>query len=222
MSEIPAEHLSYQAIVAEYWLHLRGAGLMISPLDAEQIADWERRGLPVAVVCRGLKRGVEEWAEGRPPRASQPRSLRAVRFAVEGEWRAYRQGRVGSSPPPSGEPEAARARLEAGRAHLAEAARASAGARRQAYRAALEALPAAAPATVAEAEAALRAADDRLLAAWLDSLPRPERSALGPRMRLLAGDRPRRARPAAWRQTLRSHLFDAARRAGLICLRGSV
>jgi hypothetical protein len=219
MSQIPAEHLSYQAIVAEYWLHLRGAGLMISPLDAEQIADWERRGLPVAVVCRGLKRGVEEWAEGRPPGASQPRSLRAVRFAVEGEWRAYRQGRVGSSPPPSGEAEAARARLEAGRAHLAEAARASAG------RAARLRMRGGAPGRRPRPwprPSALRAADDRLLAAWLESLPRPERSALGPRVRLLAGDRPRRARPAAWRQTLRSHLFDAARRAGLICLRGSV
>ncbi|HYQ82039.1 MAG TPA: hypothetical protein VEP68_11075 [Anaeromyxobacteraceae bacterium] len=220
MSEIPAEHLSYQAVVAEYWLDLRGAGLMISPLDAEQIHDWERRGLPLAVVCRGLKRGVEEWAEGRPG-ASPPRSLRAVRFAVEGEWRAYRQGRVGSSPAPAGEPEAARARLDAARAHLAEAARASVGSLSQAYREALRALPEAAP-TVAGAEAALRAADDRLLVAWLRSLPRAERSALGPRVRLLAGDRPRRARPAAWRQTLRSHLFDAARRAGLSCLRGSV
>ncbi|HEU4385915.1 MAG TPA: hypothetical protein VFR85_20690 [Anaeromyxobacteraceae bacterium] len=220
MSHIPAEHLSYQAAVAEYWLHLRGAGLMISPLDAEQIHDWERRGLPLAVVCRGLKRGVEEWAVGRPG-ASPPRSLRAVRFAVEGEWRAYRQGRVGSSPAPQGEAEAARARLVAGHALLAEAARASSGTLRQAYRAALAGLPAEVPG-VAAAEAALRAADDRLLAAWLRSLPRPERSALGPRVRLLAGDRPRRARPAAWRQTLRSHLFDAARRAGLTCLRGSV
>lgn len=222
MSQIPAEHLSYQAIVAEYWLHLRGAGLMISPLDAEQIADWERRGLPVAVVCRGLGRGLEEWAQGHPPGAPPPRSLRAVRFAVEGEWRAYRHGRVGSSPPPSGEAEAARARLEAARAHLAEGARATAGARRAAYLAALAALPATPPASVAGAEAALRAADDRLLAAWLGSLSRAERSALGPRLRLLAGERPRRARPAAWRETLRSHLFEAARRAGLICLRGSV
>ena len=220
MSEIPAEHLSYQAVVAEYWLHLRGAGLMISPLDAEQIHDWERRGLPLAVVCRGLKRGVEEWAEGRPG-ASPPRSLRAVRFAVEGEWRAYRQGRVGSSPAPGGEAEAARARLEAARAHLAEAARTASGPLAEAYLAALRTLPESSP-TVAGAEAALRAADDRLLAAWLRSLPRPERSALGLRVRLLAGDRPRRARPAAWRETLRSHLFDAACRAGLTCLRGTV
>ena len=219
MSEIPAEHLSYQALVAEYWLHLRGAGLMISPLDGEQIADWERRGLPVAVVCRGLKRGLAEWAQGRLSGASPPRSLRAFRFAVEGEWRAYRQGRVGSAAPPSQEAQAARARLAAARAHLEEAA--GAGCWREAYRAALAGLPAAA-ATIAEVEAALRASDERLLRAFVASLPRPERAALGPRIRLLAGERPRRTRARAWRETLRSHLWDAARRAGPVGLRGSV
>ena len=34
------------------FLGLRGAGLMVSPLDQELVAEWERRGLPVAVVCR--------------------------------------------------------------------------------------------------------------------------------------------------------------------------
>lgn len=223
MSEIPAEQLSYQAAVAEYWLHLRGSGLVPSPLDLEQVFDWERRGLPLAVVCRGLRRGLEAWREGRPPQASHPRSLRALRFAVEEEWRAYKQGRVGSAPPPSSEAEAARKRVAAASARLEEALRASARAHRPAYRAALAALPGpTAVATLAEVEAGLRAADERLLRTWLASLPRPERAALGPRVRLLAGDRPRRTRLGAYRETLRSHLFDSARRAGVLCLRGSV
>lgn len=223
MSEIPAEQLSYQAAVAEYWLRLRGSGLLPSPLDVEQVADWERRGLPLAVVCRGLRRGVEAWRESRPAQASHPRSLRALRFAVEEEWRAYKQGRVGSAPPPSGEAEAARRRLQAARVRLEEALRASTGTRRRAYRSALAGLPGPTEvATLPQVEAGLRAADDRLLRAWLASLPRAERAALGPRVRLLAGDRPRRARPRAYRETLRSHLFDSARRAGVLCLRGSV
>ena len=56
MSEIPQSALSYQAIVGEVFLALRGSGLVLSPLDQEQVAAWERRGVPVAVVCRGLRR----------------------------------------------------------------------------------------------------------------------------------------------------------------------
>jgi hypothetical protein len=224
MSEIPQEALSYQAIVAEYFLALRGSGLLLSPLDAELAADWERRGLPLPVVCQGLRRGIEQWPGEHPAGAALPRSMRAFRFYVEEEWRAYRHGRVGSSPAPGGETEAARVRLAAARAHLAEARRASQGARQEGYRLALSALEerAGAAATLSEVESALAATDDLLLRAWLASLSRPERAALGPRCRLLAGARARRARLRAYRETLRSHLFDAARRAGVLCLRGSV
>ncbi|HEY6097845.1 MAG TPA: hypothetical protein VIW03_00350, partial [Anaeromyxobacter sp.] len=86
MSSLPASALSYHAVVSEYFLGLRGAGLMISPLDAELVAEWERRGVPVAVVCRGLRRGLERAAEERPPGAPPPRSIRALRLAVEDEW----------------------------------------------------------------------------------------------------------------------------------------
>jgi hypothetical protein len=223
VSDLPFDALDYPAVIAEYYLGLRGAGLLLSPLDQEVVEDWERRGLPVAVVCRGLRRGAERLAEDRPPRP--PRSLRALRFAVEDEWRAYRSGRVGEAPGPPGEAEAARARLERARALVADAGRAARGAHRDGYRAAWRALAAegAHPGSPLErAEAAIAAADARILAAWLRSLPRPERAALGARVRLLAGARARGATPVAHRATLRSHLLDLARLAGLTCLRGTV
>ena len=103
MSDLPSSSLDYGAVVAEYFLALRGAGLMLSPLDEEVVADWERRGLPVAVVCRGLRRGLELLAADGARRA--PRSVRALRFAVEEEWRAYQHGRVGDAPaPPASQP----------------------------------------------------------------------------------------------------------------------
>jgi hypothetical protein len=221
MSLIPAGSLSYPALVAEYFLQLRGTGLLLSPLDLELVAEWERRGLPSAVVCRGMRRGWDELAAVRAPGAAPPRSLRALRGFVEEEWRAYRHGRVGEAPPPGSEAEAAAARLAAARTRLEEGVAASRGPRAEAYRRAEAGLPRSAGA-LAEVEAALREADDVLLHAWLASLPSPERSALGPRCRLLAGPRARRARPAAYRETLRSHLFDAARRAGILCLHGTV
>lgn len=223
MSDLPPDALSYQAVVAEYFLGLRGAGLMISPLDQELVAEWERRGLPVAVVCRGLRAGLETMVEQRAPGATLPRSLRALRFAVEDEWRAYQGQRVGDAPPPPAEAAAAEARLEAARALLGEAGRAASGPRRQGYREAWRALSGEYRGTPLErVEAAIALADERILAAWLGALPRPERAALGPRLRLLAGPRRRGESPRAYREALRARLLEAARDAGLTCLRGSV
>jgi len=223
MSDLPPDALSYQVVVAEYFLGLRGAGLMISPLDQELVGEWERRGLPVAVICRGLRRGLEELVEQRAPGASLPRSIRALRFAVEDEWNAYQRQRVGDSPAPPTESGAAEARLEAARALLFEAGRAACGPCRDGYRDAWRALSADYPGTPLErVEAAVAKADARILAGWLGGLARPERAALGPRVRLLAGPRRRGERPRAYREALRVRLLDAAREAGLTCLRGSV
>ena len=224
MSDLPPDALSYQAVVAEYFLGLRGSGLMLSPLDQELVAEWERRGLPVEVVCRGLRAGLEELVEQRAPGATLPRSLRALRFAVEGEWKAYQRQRVGDSPAPPGEDAAAQARLEAARALLSEAGRAAQGRWRDGYREAWVALHEPQPhgTPLERVEAAIATADARILASWLGSLARPQRGALGPRLRLLCGPRRRGESPRAYREALRARLQDAAREAGLTCLRGSV
>lgn len=225
MSDLPSGALSYQAVAAEYFLGLRGAGLMISPLDQELVAEWERRGLPVAIVCLGLRRGLEAMADRNPPGAPLPRSIRALRFAVEDEWHAYRQSRVGDSPPPPAAEAAATARLQAARTLLQEAGRSAPEPHRDGYRAAWRALADASRGSgdpLARVEAAIAAADARILASWLRGLPSPERAGLGPRLRLLVGPRPRRVSPRAFRDALRAHLVDLARDAGLTCLRGSV
>jgi hypothetical protein len=222
MSDLPRDALDYHAVVAEYFLGLRGSGLMLSPLDEDVVADWERRGLPVAVVCRGLRRGLEDLAERR---AGPPRSIRALRLAVEDEWRAYQHDRVGDAPAPPPELGAAEARLRAARQLVADAGRGADPARRDGYRGAWRALAAADahPGSPLErVEAALAAADARILHAWLGGLPDRERRALGPRVRLLAGPRGRGASRRAYRDELRAHLSDLARAAGLTCLRGSV
>jgi hypothetical protein len=223
MSDLPPDALTYQAVVSEYFLGLRGTGLMISPLDQEVVEAWERRGLPVAVVCLGLRRGLEELVEQRAPGASLPRSLRALRFAVEDEWNAYQRQRVGESPPPPAEAGAAERRLEAARALLADAGRGANGPRRDGYRDAWRALSGSYAGTPLErVEAAVAQADARILQAWLTGLSRPERAALGPRARLLAGPRRPGERRQAYREALRVRLLEAARSAGLTCLRGSV
>ncbi len=253
MSDLAGSDLTYQAVVAEYFLGLRGGGLMLSPLDQELVAEWEKRGLPVAVVCRGLSRGLEELVRRRAPGAgaAAPRSLRALRFSVEEAWSEQQARSIGDAPPPPpSETGFAAARLAAARARLVEASQGAPPAWAQGYRAALAALdalaelgpvapvaslaPVAAPAaltghpdprpgpTLSQVEAAIAAADARLLSAWLASLERPRRAALGPRLALRAGPRGPGASRRAHRETLRLHLLDAARGAGLTCLRGSV
>jgi hypothetical protein len=221
VSLIPAGELSYATLVSEFFLQLRGSGLLLSPLDLEVVAEWERRGLPAAVVCRGMRRGWDELQASRAPGAAAPRSIRALRGFVEEEWRVYRDGRVGDGGAPGSEADAARARLAAARARLEEGAAMEAGERGAAYREAATALPADV-ASLEELDRAVARVDDLLLRRWILSLPRPERGALGPRARLLAGERSRRARRSAYRATLRTHLFEAARRAGILCLRGTV
>lgn len=222
MSDLPGDGLDYQVVVAEYFLGLRGVGLMLSPLDQELLGEWERRGVPVAVVCRGLRRGVEDLAERG---AGRPRSLRALRLAVEDEWRAYAHGRVGEAPAPPAEDGAAEARLARAREVLAAAGRGAPAERRPAYREAWRALDGAAAAVgspLERVEAALADADARLVAAWLAGLPAPERRALGARIRLRAGPRGHGTSRRAHREALRAHLADLAAEAGLTRLRGSV
>jgi hypothetical protein len=223
MSDLPTDALSYQAVVAEYFLGLRGAGLMISPLDQDLVAEWERRGLPVSVVCRGLRSGLETMVEQRAPGASPPRSIRALRFAVEDEWNAYQRHRVGEAPAPPTEATAAEARLIAARALLADAGRSAHSTQRDGYRDAWRALGASYEGTPLErVEAAIASADARILQAWLGSLERPARAALGPRLGLLAGPRRHGESRRAHREALRTRLLDLAREGGLTCLRGSV
>lgn len=220
MSELPSSALCYETVVSEYFLGLRGAGLMLSPLDLEQVRSWERRGVPVPVVCRGLRRGLEDALRERPPGSRAPRALRAYRLCVEDEWRAYRGQRVGDSPAPPDEAAVAGHRLAAARALVAGAR--PAGPLAAAHRAVARALAGADATDLAAVERALLEADAELLRGWLTSLPRSRRAALGPRCRLLAGDRPAWTRRAAYRAALRAHLLDAAREAGLLCLRRSV
>jgi hypothetical protein len=220
VSELPSSALCYETVVSEYFLGLRGAGLMLSPLDLEQVRSWEQRGVPVPVVCRGLRRGLEDALRERPAGSPPPRALRAYRLCVEDEWRAYRTQRVGESPAPPDEAAVADRRLAAARALLVGAL--SEGPLAAAHRAAARALAGARPTDLTAVEVALAQADAELLRGWLTSLPRSTRAALGPRCRLLAGDRPAWTRRGAYRAALRAHLLDAAREAGLLCLRGSV
>ena len=43
---------NYVAKVANLFLHRRGSTLQLSPLDWQMISEWERKGVPLQIVCR--------------------------------------------------------------------------------------------------------------------------------------------------------------------------
>ena len=176
---------------------------MLSPLDQELVADWERRGLPVAVVCRGLRRGWEDLAQRRAPGAAPPR--RSARSAS-------RRGRVARLPRATGRRRAAAA--GAGGRRRATPARRGA---RAARRGGAGCRAASAPTTARRWHALERRPSPP---------PTPHPAAGSPRSPARSAPRsapaappgrppPRGASRRAHRETLRHHLLEAAREAGL-------
>lgn len=89
-----ADRLSYADLVTDYFTELRGRGLMLSPADLEWVDRWEAEGIPVEVVCRGLKLGAERHEATRPG-ARPPQHLGYYAPAVADAFRAHREGGVG-------------------------------------------------------------------------------------------------------------------------------
>jgi hypothetical protein len=225
VSDLPDEALTYQVVISEFFLGLRGVGLMLSPLDVELVRTWERRGIPVAIVCRGLRRGLEDALQHRGPVSPPPRALRAYRLAVEDEWNAYRRARVGDAPAPPDERTAAARRLQAGRDLIATAfARGDLPSGLLAAYEAAGSLLAAAPDDlgVDAVDAMLGRADALVLRHWLAGMSRADRARLGRRCAQHVGERAPWIRRHDHRGMLRAALGDHARAAGLLCLRGSV
>jgi len=226
VSHFPVEALSYETVASEYFLGLVGAGLMLSPLDLELVHSYERRGIPVEIVCRGLRLGFEAAVAKRPPGSPPPRTMRAYRFAVENEWRAYREGRVGSAPPPEDdERSVGQTRVEAARLALRTRAQRAAVALRSGYAEAESAISLAPKDVVydlGKVDELFTRVDELLMVAWRRGLDRTQRTALGAALKSSVGPRQPGCTRRAHRDALRGQMALLAKRSGLYLLRGSV
>ncbi len=88
MSEIKS---SYLVSVQNYFLSLRGEGLMLSPKDYDMIMQWQGRGIPKEVIYRGINKTFEDFKR-RYRGGKKPKSLSYCARAVEEEMRAYKKG----------------------------------------------------------------------------------------------------------------------------------
>ncbi|MDY7229813.1 hypothetical protein [Hyalangium rubrum] len=100
MSLLP-EGASFEELVQDYFLAVRGGGLMLSALDTELLTSWARQGVPYEVVARGITRSAEKALWDARPGEPVLRSLRACKRQVEAEIKKYLDRSAGAGEAPA-------------------------------------------------------------------------------------------------------------------------
>ncbi|MBM4395792.1 MAG: hypothetical protein FJ087_08890 [Deltaproteobacteria bacterium] len=95
--------MSYIEDVEALFVGIVRRGLALRTADCAIVEDWERRGVPLEVVRRGLENGVKRFLESADPHAPLPSVLKYYRVHVEKEFdasrRALAQGVLPVRPP---------------------------------------------------------------------------------------------------------------------------
>ena len=84
-----SENQNYLATVEQFFLTLKDSGLALSATDYDLIQQWESRGIPINVVCRGIKNGIVEL-EKQNTRHSSRVGLSYLKVFVEEEMERSR------------------------------------------------------------------------------------------------------------------------------------
>lgn len=74
-------YFNYFTEIEEYFWRKRGAHLLVSPLDWAIVETWQRAGVPLPAVLRGIDRAFESW--GRSRRAAGGRQLKSLAYCVD-------------------------------------------------------------------------------------------------------------------------------------------
>jgi len=212
MGLLPRE-ASFAEEVADFFLAFRGAGVSLSPLDAELLLAWHQAGVPYDVVCRGIRRAAEKRAHHLAPGEPLLRTLRSCAKAVDDERKramGLRAGRATRSSEPAKAPDDPLARA---RAALRKAIREGTAPVR---RSATQVLPLARDPEVDPARAFARVAriDEALALCYLRALPFSQRLALLRAARAPLAAALSRMSPRARRAALRAHRVLHARTHG--------
>ena len=163
---------SFEELVTDCFAAHRGAGVMLSSLDAALVVQWAALGVPFEVVARGIRKAAERALWDARPGEPALRSLRAAKRDVEAEIKRYQRLHAGAPADlPSAEEPAADSGPDSERKRLA--ARFKKLAREQ---------PALAPVLARLSEAAAqgrleREGESRVDCTLLRALPFPERLA---------------------------------------------
>src|ERR1700691_2495255 len=74
-------YFNYFTEIEEYFWRKRGAHILISPLDWAIVETWQKAGIPLPAVLKGIDRAFESW--GRSRRAAGGRQLKSLAYCVD-------------------------------------------------------------------------------------------------------------------------------------------
>ncbi len=74
-------YFNYFTEIEEYFWRKRGAHLLVSPLDWAIVETWQKAGIPLEAVLKGIDRAFESWA--RSKRASGGQQLKSLAYCVD-------------------------------------------------------------------------------------------------------------------------------------------
>ena len=74
-------YFNYFTEIEEYFWHKRGAHLLVSPLDWALVETWQKAGIPLEAVLKGIDRAFESYQRSR--RAAGGRPLKSLAYCVD-------------------------------------------------------------------------------------------------------------------------------------------
>lgn len=74
-------YFNYYTEIEEYFWRKRGAHLLVSPLDWAIVETWQKAGIPLPAVLKGIDRAFESW--GRSRRGTAGRPLKSLAYCVD-------------------------------------------------------------------------------------------------------------------------------------------
>ena len=74
-------YFNYFTEIEEYFWQKRGAHLLVSPLDWAIVETWQKAGIPLSAVLKGIDRAFESYA--RSHRAAGGRQLKSLAYCVD-------------------------------------------------------------------------------------------------------------------------------------------
>jgi len=100
-------YFNYYTEIEEYFWQKRGAHLLVSPLDWAIVETWQKAGIPLPAVLKGIDRAFESW--GRSKRAAGGRQLKSLAYCVDAVLDAAAEAQeaaAGTGPEVKGRPAA--------------------------------------------------------------------------------------------------------------------
>jgi hypothetical protein len=74
-------YFNYFTEIEEHFWRKRGAHLLVSPLDWAIVETWQKSGIPLNAVLKGIDRAFESWERSR--RAAAGRQMKSLAYCVD-------------------------------------------------------------------------------------------------------------------------------------------